>query len=79
MRSVISANGLSNATAELRSSERDIFAATSNSQCLYLKIHGTSHRSFKSEGGLSLDSRSAEKELKVVTTETSKVCVTTIG
>ena len=29
------------------------------------------------EGGLSLDSRSADKELKAVTTEKTKACVTT--
>ena len=31
----------------------------------------------RSEGGLSLDSRSADKELKAVTPEKSKTCVTT--
>ena len=32
---------------------------------------------FTPEGGLGLDSRSADKELKAVTPEKSKVCVTT--
>ena len=32
-----------------------------------------------SEGGLSLDSRSADREEKVVTPENSKACVTTFA
>ena len=35
--------------------------------------------SLTSEGGLSLDSRSADKEQKAVTPEKSKACVTTFA
>ena len=35
--------------------------------------------SFWAEGGLSLDSRSADKELKAVTTDKSKACVTFVS
>ena len=46
---------------------------------MFLGWNGVCFGGCDSKGGVSLDSRSADKELKVVTPEKSKACVTTFA